>query len=198
MMVLGDAGVGKTCLLVRYISNSFAGDYAPTEFDTFTANLTVNNVSATIELSDMPGNGDSVDSSRVEKYADINAFILAFSIVDFASFENIRTKWYPEIIQHSPGALVVLAGTKTDLRNDEATSEALLQEHGRRPLTRLDGSDMCRDLGAFNYWDTSSVNGEGIEEMFVEIVKAMRIRAQGGANPPRPPRGQKLSKCTLI
>lgn len=51
-----------------------------------------------------------------------------------ASFENVKSKWLPEIRHHAPGVPFILVGTKLDLRDDEDTLEKL-REKKLAPIT---------------------------------------------------------------
>ncbi|KAL6564002.1 hypothetical protein OROHE_005242 [Orobanche hederae] len=43
-------------------------------------------------------------------------FVLAFSLVSRASYENIFKKWIPELHHFAPGTSLVLVGTKLDVK----------------------------------------------------------------------------------
>jgi len=45
-----------------------------------------------------------------------NCFLLCYSISSRTSFENVKSKWWPEIRHFSANVPVVLVGTKLDLR----------------------------------------------------------------------------------
>ena len=63
-----------------------------------------------------------------------DVFLVCFSLVSPASFENVKAKWYPEVNHHCPNVPIILVGTKLDLRDDKETLEKL-REKGLTPIT---------------------------------------------------------------
>ncbi len=59
-------------------------------------------------------------------YPDTDIFLVCYSVVSPASFENVRAKWSPEIKHNNPDTPIVLVGTKLDLLNDKHTLKKLL------------------------------------------------------------------------
>ena len=60
--------------------------------------------------------------------------MICFSLVNPASFENVRAKWYPEVRHHCPQVPIILVGTKLDLREDKETIDKL-KEKRLAPIT---------------------------------------------------------------
>lgn len=58
------------------------------------------------------------DRLRALSYFKTNVVLICFSIDSPDSFDNVKTKWHPEIQQHCPAAQVILVGLKVDLRDD--------------------------------------------------------------------------------
>uniref|UniRef100_A0A6N2KC66 Miro domain-containing protein n=1 Tax=Salix viminalis TaxID=40686 RepID=A0A6N2KC66_SALVM len=56
---------------------------------------------------------------RPLSYRGADVFLLAFSLISKASYENIAKKWISELRHYAPTVPVVLVGTKLDLRNDK-------------------------------------------------------------------------------
>ena len=70
-----------------------------------------------------------------------DVFLICFSLVSPASFENVRAKWFPEVSHHCPNTPIILVGTKLDLREDKETIEKL-KEKKLAPITYPQGRQL--------------------------------------------------------
>ncbi|XP_014855847.1 PREDICTED: ras-related C3 botulinum toxin substrate 1-like isoform X1 [Poecilia mexicana] len=189
-VVVGDGTVGKTCMLISYTSNAFPGEYIPTVFDGYSANVMVDGNPVLLGLWDTAGQED-YDRLRPLSYPQTvgDVFLLCFSVVGPSSFENVRAKWFQELQHHCPTTPIILVGTKVDLRNDSETIEALVEKK-RTPITTVQGFAMAKEIGAVKYLECSSLTQRGLKTVFDEAIRAVLC--------PQPTKKPRRRKCTVL
>lgn len=161
VMVVGDGGVGKTCMLISYTTNSFPGEYVPTVFDNYTAPLVVEGQPVEMGLWDTAGS-DEYSDMRVMSYPDTNVFLICFDLTSRESYNNVKTKWRPEIDAFSKDIPVLIVGTKLDMRAN--APGAISEEEGKK---------LAQETNAVGYIECSALTQQNLPEVFESAIKAV-------------------------
>lgn len=168
-VTVGDGAVGKTCLLISYTSNTFPTDYVPTVFDNFSANVVVDGNNVNLGLWDTAGQED-YNRLRPLSYRGTDVFLLAFSLISKASYENVSKKWIPELKHYVPSVPIVLVGTKLDLRDDKQ----FFSDHpGAVPITTAQGEELKNQIGAVAYIECSSKTQQNVKAVFDAAINSV-------------------------
>jgi len=172
---VGDRGVGKTCLLISYSTNRMPEGYIPRLLEENNViSLTLDNDKAVdLRLIDTTTErGDVLDRTRQMAYQTADVVLLCFSVTDSGSFENIPTKWFPEMTEFNPKAKCLLIGTKTDQRNKLETLENM-KYVGQSTVSVEQAEHVAKLVGAHQYIECSSFTGENLKRVFDEAVKTV-------------------------
>ncbi|KAM9831165.1 ras-like protein family member 11B [Neosynchiropus ocellatus] len=119
--VIGGGGVGKTALVVRFLTRRFIGDYERNAGDLYSREVQVDGDQVTIQVQDTPGVEMSDNGIRLPEHVtcSINwadAVVLVYSVTDRCSFDLINQ--LHQVVVRAAGANmppVILLANKADL-----------------------------------------------------------------------------------
>jgi Ras-related C3 botulinum toxin substrate 1 len=190
-VVVGDGAVGKTCLLISYTTDAFPNEYIPTVFDNYSANTMFEGRAINLGLWDTAGQED-YDRLRPLSYPMTDVFMICFSVISPPSFENVTSKWYPEIAHYCPKTPLLLVGTKIDLRDSHAFV-ATLRDRGWSAITYEQGLAKAKEINAHKYMECSGLTQKGLKELFTEAIRVVIY-------PPGQEKKKKIKKhhCALL
>lgn len=123
VILLGECGVGKTNIILRYLKDEFNEDTITTTNSTYTMK-TVKKDDATYRLNVWDTAGQEKFRSITKMFLqDASIIMLVYSITDKLSFKNLEF-WYKTIIENCGTDIVIaIVGNKHDLYLDQEVDE---------------------------------------------------------------------------
>ncbi|EJU05585.1 hypothetical protein DACRYDRAFT_113661 [Dacryopinax primogenitus] len=172
LVVVGDGGCGKTCLLIVYAENRFPEAYVPTVFENYVTTVPYEGKTVELALWDTAGQ-EEYDRLRPLSYPESDVILIVFAVDFPVSLANVQDKWYPEVAHFCETTPKILVGTKIDLRQDDHTRR-MLAAQGQVPVTPDQGAGVAREIGA-KYVECSAKTGQGVREVFnLALKESMR------------------------
>ncbi|CAG9324310.1 unnamed protein product [Blepharisma stoltei] len=156
VVLLGEAGVGKSSIVLRFVADTYHSDIEPTIGASFLSKI-VNLSEGTIKF----GIWDTAGQERYHSlarmyYAEAVAAILVYDITNRKSYEAMKN-WHKELVEQGPKNLIVaIAGNKEDLVEKEQ-------------VEMEEAKSFAESIGAI-YKKTSAKTRYGIEQLFKEIA----------------------------
>lgn len=124
MVLIGDSGVGKSNLLLRFTKNDFIMDSKSTigvEFAARTLKLSPSNKTIKAQIWDTAGQ-ERYRAITSAYYRGAVGALLVYDITKRSTFENVE-RWLAELKEHADdGVVILLVGNKSDLRHIRAVS----------------------------------------------------------------------------
>ena len=174
IIVIGDSGVGKSCLTNKATKNIFEESYnATVGFEFFSFNIRMNNKVIKMQIWDTCGQ-ELYRSLITNFYRNSSLAVMVYSITNKESFDN-GDVWLKELRMHSnPDAKVFLIGNKIDLEAE-------------RKVDTDQGEKFAKDHQFHLFMESSAKTGHNAQKIFIEAAKVlyddhMRYQVSNGNN----------------
>ena len=160
IIIIGDPGVGKSCISVKAIKDKFIEGYETTVgFDFFTYCIKMNNQIIQLKIWDTCG--QEVYRALIHNFfRNTSLAILVYSIDNKESFKNLHF-WLNDLkTQSNPDIKIILIGNKKDLNE-------------KREVTFEQGENFYKEKQFQLFAETSAKTGENIQHIFLESARIL-------------------------
>jgi len=157
IIVIGNSGVGKTCITNQAIKGVFCDQYQATiGMEIFSLFVKLNNKIIKLQIWDTCGQ-EIYRSLITNFYRSSSLAIIVYSIDQRSSFEDLDL-WIKELkLYNSPDTKLILVGNKKDLEE-------------KREIAYSEGEKFVKDYGFLDFFETSAKTGENIRKMFIKVA----------------------------
>jgi len=178
LLLIGDSGVGKSCLLLRFSDDAFTPSFITTigiDFKIRTVELDGKRIK--LQIWDTAGQ-ERFRTITTAYYRGAMGILLVYDVSDEKSFNNIRN-WMRNIEQHATESVnKMLLGNKCDVPAEQ------------RVVDKARGQALADEF-AMKFLETSAKSSINVEEAFMTMAKEIKKRlidsnesngANGGGN----------------
>ena len=187
LVFVGDSGVGKTCIISRFLKGTFNSSQLTTDGASY--------ASKTIEIPEINEylTFEIWDTAGQERYRSLTKFffqgarmaILVYDITRKESYDSMKNDWYKQLKDYAdPDIIIGIAGNKSDLYDEEVVSEQ-------------EARDFAKSIGAV-FGLTSAQGNTGINELFKDMaIKFINVNSdinEQDSSKPQPKQQTKTQK----
>jgi len=162
LLLIGDSGVGKSCLLLRFCDDAWTPSFITTigiDFKIRTIELDGKRIK--LQIWDTAGQ-ERFRTITTAYYRGAMGILLVYDVTDEKSFNNIRT-WHANVEQHaSDGVNKILIGNKAD-------------DEEKRNVSYDRGKALADELG-IRFMETSAKQNINVEEAFFNLARDIKAR----------------------
>ncbi|XP_031703605.1 ras-related protein Rab-15-like [Anarrhichthys ocellatus] len=157
LLMLGDSGVGKTCMLRRFTESYFDPSHISTiGVDFKMRTLELDGIKVRVQLWDTAGQ-ERYRTITKQYYRRAQGIIFVYDITSESSFQHL-VKWASDVDDYAPDAVQkILVGNKSD--------EELI-----RQVTKEQGSKLAETYG-MEFFETSASTSSNVTEAFTRMTE---------------------------
>lgn len=158
LLLIGDSGVGKSCLLLRYSDDSFTSSFITTiGIDFKIKSILCDESKVKLQIWDTAGQ-ERFRTITTAYYRGAMGILLVYDVAEKQSFDNVRN-WMRQIDQNAAENVNrILIGNKSDIDASE------------RKVTAKEGNDLANEYG-IKFFETSAKLNTNVDEAFMSIAK---------------------------
>lgn len=160
LLLVGDSGVGKSCLLLRFVEDKFNPSFITTIGIDFKIR-TIESKGKRIKLQvwDTAGQ-ERFRTITTAYYRGAMGIVLIYDVTDSRSFENVEN-WFQTVTQHAnEDAQIFLVGNKCD---DEVN----------RQVSKEQGQELAAKLNV-PFLEASAKSNENVDSIFYELASIIQ------------------------
>ncbi|KAK4056074.1 ras GTPase [Microbotryomycetes sp. JL221] len=162
LLLIGDSGVGKSCLLLRFADDTYTESYISTigvDFKIRTIELEGKTVK--LQIWDTAGQ-ERFRTITSSYYRGAHGIIVVYDVTDADTFSNVK-QWLQEIDRYAcEGVNKLLVGNKSDLTNKKVVEYTSAKEFA--------------DQIGVSMLETSAKNATNVEQAFLTMAKQIKDR----------------------
>lgn len=164
LLIVGESGVGKTCLLLRFSDDSFESNHVSTiGVDFKVKEIEVDDRRVKLQIWDSAGQ-ERFRNITTSYYRNTSGILLAYDVTDQTTFEKVGG-WISEVRKHT-SVPVMLIGNKADMEDSRQVSAA-------------DGKRLA-DEQQIVFMETSAKDNTNVHDAFVELAKMLLKEKDAG------------------
>ncbi|PRP88244.1 Rab GTPase [Planoprotostelium fungivorum] len=163
LLLIGDSGVGKSCILLRFADNAFTDNFISTiGVDFKIKTIEIDGKKVKMQIWDTAGQ-ERFQTITTSYYRGAHGLIIVFDVTNKPSFDNIK-KWLDDIERHAaPSIVKCLVGNKCDLES-------------KRIIDTRTAKELADNLG-ISYLETSAKESININSAFERLGSLIMKKA---------------------